>query len=86
MESKNEHTIRDTWRSFKDAAISDRATGKEVAVLEMAFYSGAMAMFDLLAKAASQDAGEEPSKRELLTVSTLYTEMQEWSHSFCVKP
>jgi len=70
-------TVREAWLAFEEAAIPKDAGPNQRKAMEMGFYGGALAMFNLLAVASSQDSGE-PTDREVDAVSTLYDELDKW--------
>ncbi len=78
MSNPDETTVADAWQSFEKAAIPNGAGPNQRKAMQMAFYGGALAMFDLLARASTQNDDEEPSDREMLSVKTLYDELDKW--------
>ena len=73
-----ESTVLETWLSFEKAAIPADGGPNQRKAMEMAFYGGALAMFELLTRASTQDHDDLPSEREVSTVSALYAELEAW--------
>lgn len=70
-----EKTVRDAWLNFRRASIPKEAHKSQHEAMEMAFYAGGMATFELLVRATadSPDKGDDVSK--------LYHELREWGRS-----